>query len=709
MCPIVAAASRLWVIVHAVTSSYTVRILTSIFCNEASMKALSTFAPALALMTLALASPSAFGQDAQTPVEIGPFASEGSVTTGYRFTSVGGYKPGFQQMFDLGSGFRLFDLNFSGRAKEGASAFADNFQITASGLGGDPYPGGQITVSKTNVYDLRVNYRQSYYYWDQNDNALIPGGFKGVTSNHNWATVRRFGSANLLLHATNNLRFRLEYGLNRRDGTIFTTRVLDYYGAPSSWGTFLRDNPYYVTGPVNENSSRIAGGLDYTIRDWTLHYTLAYQKSDQSLAWSNPAAERSINVSSTANVKELLANGNWNEVRHLNGPSSELFFNGKLRPGLQWRGDFLYFRYAGPSTIAASYNGTDRANTSGTVVVPYAISLNSAASDAEPTYVVDQGFTYKVKEWWNFDADYRFNRITESGTANFLGRDAGGTYRGTTTQQWRESINQLDLRMEFTPLTGLIISPGIRLMKRDVEAIADGLIDNGRTLRTKTAAPIGNFFYRPWKGFSVRGDFQSTTNSTSYTRITPHTDIGQRFVFRYKITPKLSLEDSLAIRSQKLLSTAFRSSTRSDAATLSYSLNARLAGFAGFSYDSFFATDSVTFVRGIAPLITAWRDQTVNRVWQLGINAQPTHRLGFIFSGNFVRSTGLGEITGELPRFGPLTFPMATATLQYDVPRVGRLAADLQRAYYHEEIIRANDYSANLLTLRWTIRIKGPQ
>jgi hypothetical protein len=76
--------------------------------------------------------------------------------------------------------------------------------------------------------------------------------------------------------------------------------------------------------------------------------------------------------------------------------------------------------------------------------------------------------------------------------------------------------------MEFTPIPGLVISPGIRLMKRDVDAIDDGRTDPVRTLRTKTAWPIGSVFYRPWKAFSVRGDFQSITNNTSYTRIPSH-------------------------------------------------------------------------------------------------------------------------------------------------------------------------------------------
>jgi hypothetical protein len=638
----------------------------------------------------------------QPPFNLGPFQSQGSITAGYRLDSISGYRPGFQQMFDLQSGFRIFDFNFSGKASENLSLPVDDFQLTASGLGGDPFPGGQLTVSKANLYDLRVNYRQDYYYWNQNDNAILPISTPGLTSNHNWATVRRFGSLNLLLHATNNLRFHFEYDRNGRDGTVFTTRVLDYYGAPASWGTFLRDNPYYVIGPVSDNTNRIAGGVDYTIRDWNIHYTVGYQTFNSSMSWTNPAVERSINLASTANVKELLANGNWSEVRRLNAPTSELFFNGKVSSRLTWRGDFLYFRYSGPSTIDASYQGKTRQNTSGSIVTPYAVSLSSSANDTEPNYVLDQGFTYKLTNWWNFDADYRLNRFTETGGATFFGANGTLSSTGTTVQRWTDSTNQLDLRMEFNPINGLVVSPGIRLLKRDVETLADGVIDQGRTLRTKTAWPIGSFFYQPVKNFSIRGDFQSITNNTSYTRITPHTDIGTRLIFRYRLG-RFSLEDSLAIRSQKLIATHFKGTMRANSATLAYAFKERLSGFAGFSYDSLFATDSVTFIRGTAPLNTTWRDQIVNRVWQLGINAEPVRRLGLAFSGNFVRTTGLGEITGELPRFGPLTFPMATATIRYDVPRIGRIALDLQRSYYSEQIVTGNNFSADLLTVRWTI------
>ena len=70
-------------------------------------------------------------------------------------------------------------------------------------------------VSKHKIYDLRVDWRQSYYYWNQNDNVVLPiaaaaaGLSTGLTNNHDWATVRKFGSVDFTLHATDHLRFRL--------------------------------------------------------------------------------------------------------------------------------------------------------------------------------------------------------------------------------------------------------------------------------------------------------------------------------------------------------------------------------------------------------------------------------------------------------------------------------------------------------------------
>jgi len=156
------------------------------------------------------------------------------------------------------------------------------------------------------------------------------------------------------------------------------------------------------------------------------------------------------------------------------------------------------------------------------------------------------------------------------------------------------------------------------------------------------------------------------------------------------------------LRTGKYLTTEFRNSIRSNATTVSYSFNDRLALFGGFGYDSFLATASVTFLRGTPPLSAVWRDQTVNRIWQAGIDARPTKKVTVRLSGNYDRTTGVGEISGEPPTQGPLRFPIMTGTFTYDFGMPGRFSIDLQRAYYIEEIMRGDNFNANVLAIRWT-------
>ena len=93
------------------------------------------------------------------PLVLGGFENQGSFTTGYRFTDVSGYRPKFDELFDLNSGFRVLDFSLFGKAQEGQNRFADDYSLTLSGLGGDPYSTAQLTVRKNRLYDLRVNFR----------------------------------------------------------------------------------------------------------------------------------------------------------------------------------------------------------------------------------------------------------------------------------------------------------------------------------------------------------------------------------------------------------------------------------------------------------------------------------------------------------------------------------------------------------------------
>jgi hypothetical protein len=256
--------------------------------------------------------------------------------------------------------------------------------------------------------------------------------------------------------------------------------------------------------------------------------------------------------------------------------------------------------------------------------------------------------------------------------------------------------------VEYIPLPRVVIRPGIRLMKRDVTVMEDGVPDPRATERSNIVAPIGSVSFAPSNRLSLRADFQNINNGGPYTRISPRTDRIFRFSGRASLTDRLSLENNTHLRNGTYAAANFENSFRSNGTTVTYELTDRLALFGGFVYDSFFATASVTFLRGTAPLSAVWRDQTINRVWQAGIDAKPAGGLELRLNGNYIRTTGAGEISGEPPTFGPLTWPMVTGTIAYAFPRIGRLAVDLQRTYYIEEIMQGDNFSANLLSLRWS-------
>ena len=137
---------------------------------------------------LSMCSIALWGQEEKPQLLFGGFNTTGTVSVGYRFTTIKGDVGQYNNLFDLHEGFRLMDVNLIGRAPEGTSLFADSYSVTASGFGGDPYSAAQVTLRKDKIYDLSVNYRQSYYYWGRDDNAVLPlspsGITTGLTSNH---------------------------------------------------------------------------------------------------------------------------------------------------------------------------------------------------------------------------------------------------------------------------------------------------------------------------------------------------------------------------------------------------------------------------------------------------------------------------------------------------------------------------------------------
>jgi hypothetical protein len=640
-----------------------------------------------------------YAQDADTlPIH-------GTVSINQRFVDIAGREQKYREFFNLQRGPSV-SLELSGKPP---AAVADSYSVEAYGVGSDRYSGGQMRMGKTGLWDLRVNYRESALFWNRNDDANHPSGLHGLTTNHDWDTERRFFLAHLNARVTENLRLTLEYHRNTRSGVQFTTRVVDYFGAGGTFAAFQRANPYQAgailsePGNVDDALNLFKGGISYTKNRWNVFYKAGYQQFTESLTLENlQSPQRSINIDDPATSGELLTSARWNESRRLRTPLSELSYTGQPAQRLRLRGSYIFYRYTGPAALDSTITGSARTNNAGTVFAPYAITESDRATVKEPNHVIDQGFTILASRKLNIHTDYRYSRFTINSDARFQGVNNGVATTGAARHEWRFGLHQADLALEFIPRSDLTIRPGIRLLKRDVTVEEDGIADPRVSKRSKVVAPIASIAYRPSDRLGLRADIQSTTNGGPYTRISPRTDRTFRFTGTWAVNDRLTIENNTYLRNGRYSATEFENSFRSTGTTLTYEVREPLALFGGFVYDSFLATAAVTFLRGTAPLNAVWRDQTINRVWQAGIDASPVSGLELRISGNYLRTTGAGEIGGEPPISGPLTWPMFSGTISYKVPKLGQLAVDLQRTYYIEELVQGDNFSANVLSLRWT-------
>lgn len=666
---------------------------------------------AVATAALLLAGLPAQAQDQPAGAADAGSAVHGSFDVGYRWRSVEGSADSFRQLFDVTQGLRVLGVDLHGVMAKDADRVADTFDFTASGLGGDPFPTLQFTMSKARRYRLRVNWRRSRFF---NVAPLTPdaiGGFdtRVVTDAHSWTTERQIGNAAWTFDVSNRLHLLVSYDRVVNDGSLDATRSLEYPGASSVWASFARANPYAVFGPVDNTSNRATAGLSYVRDRWTLNYQAGLRGQTENQTFAPLAAnQRSINVVEATTAGEPLTALRWSQHRSLKAPSSDLLFVARPSSKIEWRSRYTFFRYRGPFELDADYAGIARTNNGGTAYAPYSIVQATAGTATSPTHILEQGLTWRPAERWAFDATYRYSHSANTADATLesvavIGGGAPASTREHVVSTWRNRLQSLGLGATWSPVAALTVRPGVRLTDRDVLMREDDVVEAGATRREQAVAPEITVGYRPNQWFSARGSYQTYDSDTSYTRLSPVERSTARVVLHVAPRPDFSVEASANRVDAELTDASYISHTRSGAVSLAYDVSERLALSGGFDYQSFLGTGDGSFIRGTAPLANlALNDRRVDRVWQGGFSIRPTPAFGIIASGNFARTTGLDQIFGEPALYGPISFPYVTGTVYYDLPRVGKIAAELQRTSLAQEILSLNDFRANLVTLRYS-------
>ncbi len=188
--------------------------------------------------TLALTSPAAASQavtQAASPNEstnktAGDYTVQQSIEFGYRDSLINGNLNNYDTFENLTSGVRLFDYSVDMRSIDHKGIFFDNLSFINSGYGGDPNDISRLLIDKSNIYDLRIMFRQDKDYWNYNllANPLNPttGPIPGeaiVNSPQAMDLTRRMQDYDLTLFPQSRLRLRVGYSRNSNSGPESTT------------------------------------------------------------------------------------------------------------------------------------------------------------------------------------------------------------------------------------------------------------------------------------------------------------------------------------------------------------------------------------------------------------------------------------------------------------------------------------------------------
>ncbi len=447
-----------------------------------------------------------------------------------------------------------------------------------------------------------------------------------------------------------------------------------------------------------------------------MNYKAGYQTYDESETINSATpSETSIDVADPATANEVLSTVAWSQSRHITGPTSDLTFLVRPASTLEWRGEYSYSRYDGPFNLDGGFQGVARTNSTGTTLSPYDVTISARGSASAPSHVVGQGLTYRPVSGWAFDAYYRYSLFSSDATGQLgsllaLYPPATATAPVASTEAddmaWRIASQELTLAATFEPNHKLTIRPGVRLMRRDVERRINGVVDPATSDREKTASPGSRTVSLPDADparVTLRGSIANSYSDATYTRLSPAERDISRVSIRVEPLPGFAIDASVNRTDMDLLTDGFVSHTRIGSIQASYAFGERFTVTGGLDYQSFLGLGDVSFLRGVAPVAdNLMRDREVDRVWQAGAIVKATERFGFSATVNFDRTTGTDTIAGEPPLYGPVTFPYATGTIYYDVPRAGRVSIDLQRTYMFEDLLPLNNFRASLLMIRFS-------
>ncbi|MBV1905240.1 MAG: hypothetical protein KUG75_04125 [Pseudomonadales bacterium] len=183
----------------------------------------------------------------------------GNVQLGLRNVDVDGDKSKFKQHIQQDSGLRLLGLDLNYRPSSKTAYSPDEVNLSAYGLGGDPYQSVQLKAAKNKRYKFSFRHTQSDYFYqdllfnpaEQNAEAVV------VDDLHSFDYERITHRADLYVQLADQTSFKLTFDEYKKSGHSRT--VLD-----------IQREEFELEQPIDESSHNIDLEVTHTWKTITI-------------------------------------------------------------------------------------------------------------------------------------------------------------------------------------------------------------------------------------------------------------------------------------------------------------------------------------------------------------------------------------------------------------------------------------------------------
>lgn len=622
-----------------------------------------------------------------------PYRLSGAVSAGYRLVDIDGAKDKYKEDYNLRSGGRLFLFTLDGAASNPETAPVDRFHLEVDTPGDEPASRFVLTAEDRALWDLRVDFLRSKYFYDVPRLFVAPvAGDVRLGDLHDFDLTRTNGVAELRVHPKGLPTFIVGYRLYQREGDGTSTVLVP------GGGNFV------VQAPQRTLTNVGSLGTEFTALGTGVFLEQQYRRVSRTWGLHGPDRRRGVDPAAGFTLDD------WQSVQddRIDIPITRVRVRRPIGDRVELTGEYVY-AHAGLDSDRSRFRD-------GTSTIPSQNGPSRRFDDGDAsldTNTADLGASMRLTSMVTLRMRYRYDERSQTGELDTR-FDPG---RQETDTRFHVRLNRITTDVEVRPLKNLALRGGMQYARRDAEfstADQDVATDLVGAVAEGTWKPARwlDLFFR-YDNVEVDDPWTIPGNQNGVPTV-PSREIAYTFQNRgkagFRVRPRDWAQVSYDFAADSFENADFRGRVQRFANTVSVSLTpiAGFTAFAGYTRRDFDTSNVIL----LAP-----RYQPTTSV-QAGSEDVVTTTLTYDFKLlGHAWSTGwnLSWVRSD-SRLTPFFEPGLPPRGRYDLDRIdaGAFLAfhhpilepgiEVRRITYAQSPLDENDYGATIVVFRLTRR-----